>query len=214
MPSQGKRLRLRAPKLTLDAGDLLGEAIHGSKSRADALKRYRAKGGRISDARWYGRTEKGRGKQGRPEHSSVYAEAKLRGLDDRDHFVGKDDPSWRGIPRAHEWEQRKVPPYVYTEFEQFVEITGEEMTPYKDRKGRKRTKGSGVIITIPREMRISKKHPNPKKRKLKSKPWVERTLLQEYLEVPDEVRAKTESLAIKVIAVRYSRTLQNIKRPR
>jgi hypothetical protein len=209
-----RRLRLKAPKLDLQAADLLGDAIHGSKSRADALRRYRAKGGRISDARWYGRTERGKGKAGRPHHTSVYDEAKLRGLDDRRHKQGKDDPSWRGIPRPHEWEDQKVARYVRTEYEQFVEITGEEQAEYADRAGRKRHKGTGIIITIKRETKIYKKHPDRRKRKLKSKQWVEAELLRTYLEIPEERRAKSASIAIKILAVRYIKTYRNVKRPR
>jgi hypothetical protein len=209
-----KRLHLKAPKLTLDAGDLLGEAIHGSKSRADALRRYRAKGGRISDARWYGRKEKGRGKTGRPEHSSVYSEARLRGLDDREHFNGRDDPSWRGIPRPHEWEERKIPSYRVAEFEQFAEITGEEQEAVYDKKKRKRLRGTGIIVTYTREFTIYKKHKDRRFRKLKSKSWAEREILRKYLEVPDEVRQKAGSQELKILAVRYTRTLRLIKRPR
>jgi hypothetical protein len=213
MPSQGKRLRLRAPKLTLDTGDLLGDAIHGSKSRADALRRYRAKGGHISDARWYGRTEKGKGKQGRPQHSSVYDEAKLRGLDDTTHHRGLDDPSWRGVPRPHEIEDVKVAPYVGAKYEQFVEITGEETTETRDRAGRRRRKGTGIIITKTESLNIPYRSPKPKSKKLKSKRWVEQEILRKYLAgVPR--RAASGSLPLKILAVRYIRTHRNIKRPR
>lgn len=212
MPSGGK-LRLRAPKLTLDAGDLLGEAIHGSKSRADALRRYRAKGGRISDARWYGRKERGKGKTDRPEHSSVYSEAKLRGLDDTTHHRGRDDPSWRGVPREHEIEDVKVAPYVTAKFEQFVEITGEETAESADRKGRRRRKGTGIIITKTESLNIPYRKPKPKSQKLKSKRWVEEEILRKYLEgVPR--RAAAGSLPLNIIAVRYIRTHRNNKRPR
>lgn len=209
-----RRLRLKAPKLPLNAGDLLGDAIRGSTSRADALRRYRAKGGRISDARWYGRTERGKGKAGRPQHSSVYDEAKLRGLDDRDHRQGRDDPSWRGIPRPHEWEDQKVKPYVRAEFEQYAEITGEEQTAYIDRRGHKRLKGSGIIITYKRNLTIYAKAPDRRFRKLKSKPWVERELLRKYLLVPKEAREEYGGQPVKILAVRYTRTLRNVKRPR
>src|ERR1700744_706242 len=83
-----KRLRLRAPKLDLSSVDLLGDAIRGSTSRADALKRYRAKGGRISDARWYGRSERGKGKAGRPHHTPVDEEARGGGLPRRRRNIG------------------------------------------------------------------------------------------------------------------------------
>lgn len=207
-----RRLRLKAPKLPLN-GDLLGDAIHGSKSRADALKRYRAKGGRISDARWYGRKEVGKGKAGRPEHSSVYGEARLRGLDDREHRRGKDDPSWRGVPREHEIEDVRVAHYVRATHEQFVEITGEEQRPAPDRKGRKRLKGTGILITKTESMTIPYRYPKPASKKLKSKRWVEREILRKYLEgVPR--RAEAGSLPIKILAVRYTKTYRNVKRPR
>jgi hypothetical protein len=208
-----RRLRLKAPTLPLNAGDLLGDAIHGSKSRADALKRYRAKGGRISDARWYGRKERGKGKAGRPEHISVYGEAKLRGLDDREHRRGRDDPSWRGVPREHEIEDVKVAHYVRATHEQFVEITGEEQREAKDRKGRRRAKGTGIIITKTESMNIPYRNPKPASKKLKSKRWVEREILRKYLEgVPR--RAESGSLPIKILAVRYTKTYRNVKRPR
>jgi hypothetical protein len=208
-----RRLRLTAPKLTLNAGDLLGDAIHGSTSRADALRRYRQKGGRISDARWYGRTEKGKGKAGRSEHTSVYDEARLRGLDDREHQRGRDDPSWRGVPRPHEIEDVKVAHYVRATHEQFVEITGEETTQVTDRKGRKRAKGTGIIITKTESMNIPYRDPKPASKKLKSKRWVEREILRKYLEgVPR--RTASGSLPLKILAVRYIRTHRNIKRPR
>jgi len=207
------RLRLKAPKLDLNAGDLLGDAIHGSKSRADALRRYRAKGGRISDARWYGRTERGKGKTGRPHHTSVYAEARLRGLDDREHRRGADDPSWRGVPRSHEIEDTRVAHYVRATHEQFVEITGEEQNPTKDRKGRLRYKGTGIIITKTESMNIPHRQPKPASKQLKSKRWVEREILRKYLAgVPR--RAETGSHPIKILAVRYTKTYRNIKRPR
>jgi hypothetical protein len=208
-----RRLRLKAPKLDLGAGDLLGDAIRGSKSRADALKRYRAKGGRISDARWYGRKELGKGKTGRPEHSSVYSEARLRGLDDREHKRGADDPSWRGVPREHEIEDVKVAHYVRATHEQFVEITGEEQRPAPDRKGRRRLKGTGILITKTESMNIPYRNPKPPSKKLKSKRWVERELLRKYLEgVPR--RAESGSHPIKILAVRYTKTYRNVKRPR
>lgn len=207
------RLRLKAPKLNLSAGDLLGEAIHGSKSRTDALRRYRAKGGRISDARWYGRKERGKGKTGRPEHVSVYDEARLRGLDDTEHKRGLDDPSWRGVPRDHEIEDVKVAAYVRAIFEQFVEITGEETTQTLDKKGRKRIKGTGIIITKTESMNIPYKYPKPASKKLKSKRWVEQEILRKYLTgVPR--RAESGSLPLKILAVRYVKTHRNNKRPR
>jgi hypothetical protein len=208
-----RRLRLKAPKLDLAASDLLGDAIHGSKSRADALRRYRAKGGRISDARWYGRKEQGKGKTGRPEHSSVYSEAQLRGIDDREHKRGRDDPSWRGVPREHEIEDVRVAHYVRATHEQFVEITGEEQRPTPDRKGRRRLKGTGILITKTESMSIPYRNPKPVSKKLKSKRWVERELLRKYVEgVPR--RAESGSLPIKILAVRYTKTYRNIKRPR
>jgi hypothetical protein len=207
------RLRLKAPPLPLNASHLLGDAIHGSKSRADALRRYRAKGGKISDARWYGRKELGKGKTGRPEHSSVYDEARLRGLDDREHRRGADDPSWRGVPREHEIEDVKVAHYVRHTYKQFVEITGEEQRVTTDRKGRDRLKGNGILITKTESKRIPYRTPKPASKKLKSKAWVERVILQEYLEgVPR--RAESGSPPIKILAVRYTKTWRNVKRPR
>ena len=207
------RLRLTTPKLTLNAGALLGDAIHGSTSRADALRRYRAKGGRISDARWYGRREKGAGKQGRPKHTSVYDEARLRGLDDKTHGQGVDDPSWRGVPREHEIEQVKVAHYVRATHEQFVEITGEETEQTVDRKGRKRARGTGIIITKKESMNIPYRQPKPASKKLKSKAWVEREILRKYLEGAPR-RAASGSLPLKILAVRYTHTHRNNKRPR
>jgi hypothetical protein len=208
-----KRLQLRAPKLDLSSVDLLGDAIRGSTSRADALRRYRAKGGRISDARWYGRTERGKGKAGRPHHTSVYEEARHRGLDDKEHKRGADDPSWRGVPREHEMEDVKVAHYVRATHEQFVEITGEEQNVSKDSLGRRRFKGTGILITKTESMNIPYRNPKPASKKLKSKAWVEREILRKYLAgVPR--RAEAGSHPIKILAVRYAKTYRNVKRPR
>jgi hypothetical protein len=210
-----RRLRLKAPTLPLNAGDLLGDAIHGSKSRADALRRYRAKGGKISDARWYGAGpgKKRKGDKYGKEVVSIYDEAKFRGLDDREHRRGKDDPSWRGVPREHEIEDVKVAHYVRHTYKQFVEITGEEQRVTTDRKGRDRLKGNGILITKTESKRIPYRTPKPASKKLKSKAWVERVVLQEYLEgVPR--RGESGSVPIKILAVRYTKTWRNIKRPR
>jgi hypothetical protein len=210
-----RRLRLKAPKLDLKAVDLLGDAIHGSKSRADALRRYRAKGGRISDARWYGAGpgKKRKGDKYGKEIVSIYDEARFKGLDDRTHRRGLDDPSWRGVPREHEIEDVKVAAYVRATHEQFVEIIGEEQREYQDRKGRRRLKGNGVPITKTESLDVPYRNPKPASKKLKSKAWVERELLRSYLEsVPR--RAESGSLPIKILAVRYTKTYRNVKRPR
>ena len=210
MPS--KRLRLKAPTLGLDVGDLIGEAIRGSTSRTDALRRYRAKGGKISDARWYGRREKGKGKAGRPQHSSVYGEARAKGLDSR-RQIGRDDPSWRGVPREHEMEDAQVAPYVRAKYEQFVELIGEETEEALDAAGRRRSRGAGILITKVESLTIPYKVPKPASRTLKSKRWVEGEILRKYLESAER-RQAAGSRPLKIIAVRYLKTHRNVPRER
>jgi hypothetical protein len=215
-----RKLRLSAPKLTLNAGDLLGDAIHGSTSRADALRRYRAKGGRISDARWYGagKGKKRKGDKYGREQVGVYDEAKRLGLDRRETFKGRDDPSWRGVPREHEMEDQKVAAHVGAKYEQYAMFYVEDTTQYVDKRGRIRYRGTGILRTFEEELKIPYKQPKPKSGKLKSKPWVERELMRKHLRGMEGIDSFKGSLGgyepPKILAVRYSKTLRNIKRPR
>ena len=62
-------------------------------------------------------------------------------------------------------------------------------------------------------MNIPYRQPKPASKKLKSKAWVEREILRKYLEGAPR-RAASGSLPLKILAVRYTHTHRNNKRPR